>query len=83
MNRQQRRAYRRGAAAGLRRAGCTCVPTMTMVPGIDTPDGPTGAGYFVVHSSGCPLGDAMLDRNRQGITPTLFQVGGPSWRCDR
>ncbi len=82
MNRDRRRAHRRGALADLRRHGCTCRPQMLEVPGIDTPSGPTGIGYAVQHQAGCPLGSIFVDANRAGRTPIVLVQGAP-WGCER
>lgn len=60
MNRSQRRLAR----AELRAAGCRCRPELHSLA-VD------GDPLFVLHESGCPLGDAVLDLNRLGLVPAL------------
>ncbi len=82
MNRDRRRAHRRGALADLRRHGCTCNPVMIEVQGIDGPAGHTGIGYAVRHRAGCLFGDMFVEANTAGRMPIVLVQGAP-WGCER
>lgn len=80
MNRDQRRAHRRAALGGLRRMGCTCCPSMALVP---PPPGFPEAGYDVTHQAGCPLGDRFTGANRAGLVPVVVLESSRPWGCWR
>ena len=58
----ERRRLERLALRDLRRAGCRCIPHITVFPAAELINGASGGGY-VEHEKGCPFGDAM---NRLG-----------------
>lgn len=75
------RSFPRTIRRELRRSGCTCRPTVDVLPKVivEAKKGATD-GALVRHETGCVLGDAVAAENRVGIIPETIYHGS---RCDR
>jgi hypothetical protein len=75
MNRSARRREIRSTVHALRQIGCSCTPrVLPLPPAMERPD--WGVGHYVIHETGCELGDQMATHNATGALPTIRHYPG-------